>query len=590
MTFDARAVLRFLPHLRGSSIRDARADVVAALEVSALAIPHGMAFSHLAGVPAEMGLLAGALPALVAALFGSSPQLVSGPTNTSALVLGVAVVAPAVAAGRGLPLDEVLTTALLAGALLCGFGLAGLGRAQRFLSDSVLAGFTAGAGLLIAIGQLPAVSGVALPRVAAPSPFLPSVWADVARAARALQLADPRALLLAALVPLVVYVLRRIDPRLPSALIGLAVAAALSHALDWHAGAAPIALVGEVPARWTALAWPPLADPAPLAAPAFAIALLGAVQSMTATRALAGGGRSDPDRELFAQGVANLAAASVGSLPVNGSLSRSALLRAAGGRTRLAAAASGILMLVALPLAAPLLGLVPAPALAGLVVLSGLDLIDRGALRRAAATRGDSLVLASTLACTLWLDLVQAVFVGVFLSLALLVLRSGRLQMVEIVFAGESRFREIPLDERTGTTPVVLLHLEGDLSFAVAPELGERLEEIAAHGPRVVVLRLKRARHLDATALEALRHSAALLRSGGAEVILCGLTDRIAELLAGTELGKELGPDGLLRAGPRLFEGFERALARSRERLGRRPDREVFRFESDPPGPWTYEI
>jgi SulP family sulfate permease len=537
-----------------------------------------------------MGLLAGALPVLVAALFGSSPHLVSGPTNTSALVLGVAVVAPSVAAGRGVPFDAVLTTALLAGALLCGFGLAGFGRAQRFLSDSVLAGFVTGAGLLIAIGQLPAVSGIELARPAAPSPFLPSVWSDLARAALALRVADPRSLFLAALVPLVVFVLRRIDPRLPSALIGLAVAAALAHALGWHAGAQPVALVGEVPAGWTTLAWPALAAPAPLAAPAFAIALLGAIQSMTATRALAGGRRHDPDRELFAQGAANVAAAAVGSLPISGSLSRSALLRAAGGRTRLAAASSGALMLLVLPLLAPYLGRVPAPALAGLVVLSGLDLIDAEALRRAAATRGDALVLASTFVSTLWLDLVQAVFVGVFLSLALLVLRSGRLQMVEIVFAGESRFREIPLDERTGTTPAVLLHLEGDLSFAVAAELGERLEEIAAHRPRVVVLRLKRARHLDATTLEALRHAAVELRRGGAEVILCGLTDRIAELLARTELGRELGADGLLRAGPRLFEGFERALARARELLSRRPDREIFRCESEQPTAWTYEI
>ncbi len=590
MTLDLRPALRFLPHLRGASLADARADLVAALDVTALAIPHGMAFAHLAGVPPEMGLLAGALPALVAALFGSSPQLVSGPTNTSALVLGVAVVAPAVAAGRGVPLDQVLTTALLAGALLCGFGLVGLGRASRFLSDSVLAGFITGAAILIALGQLPDVFGVAVARAAAPSPFLPSIWSELARAAASLGLADPRALFLAALVPLVIYVFRRIDARVPSALIALGAAAALAHALGWTEGAAPVALVGSVPARWTTLAWPPLADPAPLAAPAFAIALLGAIQSMTATRALAGGRRSDPDRELFAQGVANLAAAGVGALPINGSLSRSALLRAAGGRTRLAPAASGLLMLLALPLLAPYLGRVPAPALAGLVVLSGLDLIDVGGLRRAAATRGDALVLASTLLSTLWLDLVQAVYVGVFLSLALLVLRSGRLQLVEIVFAGEARFREIALDERTGTTPAVLLHLEGDLSFAVAAELGERLEEIAAHHPRVVVLRLKRARHLDATTLEALRQAVVELQRVGAEVILCGLTDRIAELLARTELGRELGPDGLLRAGPRLFEGFERALARSRELLARRPDREIFRCESEQPSAWTYEI
>jgi SulP family sulfate permease len=194
----------------------------------------------------------------------------------------------------------------------------------------------------------------------------------------------------------------------------------------------------------------------------------------------------------------------------------------------------------------------------------------------------------ATLGATLWLDLVQAVYVGVFLSLALLVRRGGRLQLVEIVFAGANRFREIPTDERTGSTPAVLLHLEGDLNFAVAPELAERLDEIAARAPRVVVLRLKRARHLDATVLEVLRNAFARMRERGSEVILCGLTDPIALVLERTELGRELGADGLLRAGPRLFEGFERALARARELLRPRPDREIFRGED--PIAWNWEI
>jgi SulP family sulfate permease len=586
----AGRVARFLPNLGEASRATLRGDLVAALDTAALALPQGLAFALLAGVPPEMGLLACALPAVVASLFGSSPYLVTGPTNTNALVIGVAVVGPALAAGRPVPVDAVVTTALLAGALLCAFGLAGLGRASRFLSDSVLAGFVTGAGILIAVRQLPLAAGVGTEGAVQPvSALVPEVWPALLDAARALAAADPRALFLAALVPAAVHLLRRIDARVPAALLALIAAAGAAHALGWDAGPRALVSTGAIPAGWPGLAWPGLVDPGPLAAPALAIALLTTVQSIAAARTLGPPGfRLDPDRELFGQGLANTTAALVGALPTSGSLSRSALVRAAGGRTRLAAAASGVIMLLGLPLVAPFVARVPAAALAGLVILSGLDLVDSRTLRRAAITRGDALVLGATLVATLCLDLVQAVYVGVFLSLALLVRRSGRLQLVEIVFAGANRFREIPTDERTGSTPVVLLHLEGDLNFAVAPELAERFDEIAARAPRIVVLRLKRARHLDATVLEVLRSSFGRLRRRGSEVILCGLTDPIAETLERTELGRALGPEGLLRAGPRLFEGFERALARARELLRPRSDEEIFRSED--PTAWTWEI
>jgi SulP family sulfate permease len=198
------------------------------------------------------------------------------------------------------------------------------------------------------------------------------------------------------------------------------------------------------------------------------------------------------------------------------------------------------------------------------------------------------LVLAATLGATLWIDLVQAVYVGLFLSLALLVRRSGRLQVVEIVSSGPDRFRELAIDEKTGTTPAVMLHLEGDLNFAVAPELADLLGEIGARRPRVLILRLKRARHLDATVLEVLRWRFGELCARGTRVLLCGLTDPVAELLERTELAEVLGSDGLLRAGARLFEGFERAVQRTRAELRPLSDDEIFRTDVRPP--WSYEI
>jgi SulP family sulfate permease len=311
---------------------------------------------------------------------------------------------------------------------------------------------------------------------------------------------------------------------------------------------------------------------------------------MASARALepAHGPALDADRELFSQGVANLSSALVGAQCTSGSLTRSLTSRLAGARTRLASVTAGAVVMLCLPALAPALERVPLAALAGLIVLTGFASISPTQIRRAASTPGDAAVLVVTLAVTLWLDLVPAVYAGLLLSLALLVRRAGRLQMVELAHGGQRRLREVPVDARTGTTPAVILHLEGDLNFAVAPELSDQLKEISARGPEVVILRLKRARHLDATVLEVLRRLAVDLASRDAQLVLCGLTAPLQALFARTELGEVLGPDALLPTGGRLFEGLERALDLARERLRPRPDAEIFRSESDED--WQYEI
>jgi SulP family sulfate permease len=578
-----------LPNFAGTTRATLTPDIAAGFAVAAIAVPQGMAYALVAGVPIEMGLWAAALPAAIAAMFGSSPYLVTGPTQPVALVLGLSVVGPAVLAGDPVPVAAVLQIGLLAGVALAAFALMGLGRASRFLSDSVLTGIVVGVGVLIVVGQIPQIAA-APDRAGEAHAYMPQVGPMLVDAWRALGALDPRSALLAACVPLLVVALRRFDSRIPGALIALALAAGLVQGLGWNTGPGALATLAGASVAWPGLGLPPLPNPGEVGPAALAIALLVTVQSTAAARALARPGDDpvDSDRELFGQGTANIAAGLLGAIPASASFSRSALARSAGARTRLAAAVSGVLIFALLPVIGRALVYLPLAGLAGLVILAGVDLIDRTALRRAAATRGDAAVLAVTLAATLWLDVVNAIYAGLFLSLLLLVRRGGRLQMVEIVRAGEHRLREIPLDATTGTTPAVVLHLEGDLNFAVAPELAERLRAIGARGMRVLILRLKRARHLDATVLEALRRVSADLQQVGATVILCGLTDEIAELLRGSELEEVLGTEGLLRTGPRLMEGYERALERARDLLKPLSDSQIFRREK--PAAWSYEI
>jgi SulP family sulfate permease len=494
-----------------------------------------------------------------------------------------------VAAGGEVPVAAVLEAGLLAGIFLIAFGLLDLGRASRFVSDSVISGFATGAGILIALRQVPLALGVSAPAVEVSS-LAPGSWALVRSVAEAFPEADPRALGLALAVPLLVLLLRRLDRRIPGPLIALALATAGAWLAGWAGGPEGVALVGPVSASLPSFSPPPVSDPAGMAAPALAIALLATVQSIAAARSLPmpSGQRFDPNRELIGQGVAGVVAAAAGALPPCGSLTRSALARSAGGRSRLAPMASGLLVAFALPFIAGLVSWVPLAALAGLVVLTGLDLVNPAALRRAALTRGDAVVLVGTLAATLWVDLVQAVYVGVLLALGLLLRRAGNLRVSELLVAGASRFREIPVDEQTGSSAVAVLNLEGHLSFAVAADLRDHLSRIGSRGVGVIVVRMKRTPSLDATVLEALRRSVRELGGRGVRVILCGLTEERVELIRRTGLGQELGEAGLVPTGPRLVEGLERALERARSLVPAQAGPDIFRTDADQG--WVYEI
>ncbi len=592
-----RRLRRFLPDLSGVSSRGLGSDAIAGLTVAAVGIPQGMAYAMVAGLPLEMGLLAAGLPALVAAFFGSSPYLITGPTNPTALVISAAVVAPALAAGGGAPTHQVLAIGLIAGFILMGFAVFGLGSASRFLADSVVRGLSVAVGLLVVLGQLAAATG--LPRSGGDGwPLVPQVWPILVDALRMLFSLDVRTFVLLAGVPLFVAGFRVLDARLPGGILALAGAALLATVLGWDEGPAALSTLEAAGSVWPILQFPILGDPS-LGAPALAIALLVTAQSLgasrstgvSATRGLAGSSRHrriDFDRELFGQGAANVTAAFIGAMPSSGSFTRSSLARRSGAQSRATAAISGLVVLLLLPVLGDLLSRVPLAALAGLVLLTGIDLVNPAGIRRACTTRGDTGVFLVTVGAALWLGIVEAIYAGLFLSLALLVRRSGRLQMVEIVRAGRDRVREIPIDERTGTSPAVVLHLEGDLNFAVAGELADQLRTIAERRPRVLILRLKRARHLDATVLEGLRRVFEDCTDAGTTPILCGLQPETADLLAQTEVGRLLGREGLLETGPRLFEGLERAYARAREMLAPRGDSEIFRDEQ--PDAWSYEI
>ncbi len=416
------AALPFVESLRGYNVQMLRADLLAALTVAVVALPQSMAYAVIAGVHPKYGLYAAIVPVIVAALWGASRYLIAGPTNAISMLL-FATMAETVVNGvplSGLPEETrmayVFGVAILAGLLQVVMGLARLGELVHFISHSVMVGFTAGAAVLIAVGQLKNLLGVSIGN--APT-FLELVLSTL----RHLPQTNPWALGTGLFAMAVALGIARVRRRLPAAFLAVVASGVAVWALDL--GAHGVKVVGAIPAGLPPFSLPPAPDAQvmrDLFMPALAIALLGVVEALSIAKTLAGarGEQVDGSREFVAQGLANISAGLFSGIPGSGSFTRSAVNFVAGARTRFAGALSGVITLVAVLLLAPLAAYIPIAALAGILMIIAWGMIDRhGIVLALRATRADRMVLLATFAATLLLDLEKAVFVGVLLSLVL---------------------------------------------------------------------------------------------------------------------------------------------------------------------------
>jgi len=567
--------------------------------VALMGLPVAMAYALIAGLPPRHGLYAAIVPPIVAGLFGSSPQLITGPTNATSL-LTFSLIESYIAAAKtpeqfnALVLPAVYTLAAISGLILLTAGLLRLGAIIRYVSQAVLTGFLAAAGTLIIIGQLHNLIGVEQRLTDLPFPA-PGALARLVGTAVEAGNANYRAVGISIACLALMWLIRRVDRRLPAALITLIAAGLAVALLGWTDGQVKlIKHIGRIPASL-----PPLSKPAlsPAAwsqhlSGAAALALLGVVESLAVAKGLAArtGRNIDTNRELIGQGLARIAAGFTSGLVPSGSPTRSAINLMAGARTKVAQITSGVFTAVIVLLMAKPASYIPISALSAVVVYSASGLIDLKQIRRlAAGTRSDAVVLAATFIAAMVLRLDQAIYAGAVLSLVLALRSTSQLVVSEMVRGPEGHFHEWPFDEKTGTSGIVLLQLEGSLYFGAADELEACLRQVAQKQPRVVILRLKRAHHIDATVAERLRSLAAELSHRGITLLLCGLRPEVLDMLQRTGLAEALGEENLFLSDRDIFGSVRRALARARELAADVHDRPLIREEPEP-SPLLFEI
>ncbi|GAA3289768.1 SulP family inorganic anion transporter [Dactylosporangium vinaceum] len=524
--------------------RSPRADLVAGLTVAVVALPLALAFGVTSGLGAQAGLITAVVAGALAAVFGGSNLQVSGPTGAMTVVL-VPVVQQFGAGG-------VLLAGLMAGVVLLGMALARLGRFVRYLPTPVIEGFTAGIAVVIALQQVPAALGVADAHGA-------KVWAVAGDAlARFVKHPHPAAVAVAAGVAAVMLLGARWRPGLPFSLLAVAAATGLAQF-------APIELtrIGALPAGLPApsLAFLDLGAVWTLLPSALAVAALAALESLlsaTVADGMSVGERHDPDRELFGQGLANLAAPLFGGIPATAAIARTAVNVRAGARSKLAALTHAVALAAIVLAAAPLVSRIPLAALAGVLLATTVRMVEASALiALARSTRGDALVLALTFTVTVVFDLVTAVAVGIGVAVVLAlraVARSVRLEQVPLEPGDHSAEEHQLLAEH-----IVAYRLDGPLFFAAAHHFLIELSEVA--DVRVVILRMSRVSTIDATGAHVLGDAITRLQRRGIAVLLSGIAPGHDQVLATLGVAEQLRRDNL------IFPDTPSAIAYARTRL-----------------------
>ncbi|GAA2488653.1 MULTISPECIES: SulP family inorganic anion transporter [Actinomycetes] len=508
--------------------RDPRRDLLAGLTVAIVALPLALGFGVSSGLGAEAGLATAVIAGAVAAVFGGSNLQVSGPTGAMTVVL-VPIV------GQYGP-TGVLTVGLLAGVLLMVLAALRAGKYMQYVPAPVVEGFTLGIACVIGLQQVPNALGVPTPKG---DKVLVVTWRAFEEFAKA---PNWTAVGLALAVAAVMLLGARWRPTIPFsilAVIAATVVAQLAH-LD---AAKPI---GDLPSGLPApsLAFLHLGDLGSLAAPAVAVAALAALESLLSASVADGmtvGQKHDPDRELFGQGLANIAAPLFGGVPATGAIARTAVNVRTGAGSRTAAFTHAVVLAVIVFAASPLVAKIPLAALAGVLLATAVRMVEVGSLKAMArATRSDAVILVLTAVGTLALDLVYAVIIGLAVAGALAlraVARQARLDRVPLDRGDHSAEEHALLAEH-----IVAYRLDGPLFFAGAHRFLLELTEVA--DVRVVILRMSRVSTIDATGALVLKDAVEKLRRRGIVVLASGIRPgqlRVLDSVGALEL---LRPDG----------------------------------------------
>lgn len=539
-----------------------KADLVAGITVSLVAIPQSLAYAQLAGVPAYYGLYAALIPTVIGALFGSSSQLSTGPVAMTSL-LTAASIAPLAAHGSELFYSYAILLAMVSGLFQIAFGVLRVGVLLNFLSNPVLMGFINAAAIIIGLSQLPTLLGI-------PAAQSQHFLVDITRVIMHIDTAHEISLGfgLTAFVLLVCF--KRFAPKLPGVLITVALLTWISYEVDYAGLGGRV--VGTVPQGLPTLSLPPLDWHATVALlPAsFVIALISFMEAMSSCKVIAIKTRQpwDENKELIGQGLAKVAAAFSQSMPVSGSFSRSALNIASDARTPLSSIISAIFVLLTLLFFTSLLYHLPKPVLAAIIMMAVMNLINFQSIRNAwLASRDDGIAAIVTFVATLAFapNIQNGILTGIMLSLSLLLYRMMRPRVAVLGLHSDTTLRDAvlhnlpPLHPRLGA-----IRFDGALRFVNVSYFEDALLRLERENPEIACILIQSSgiNEIDASGIEMLRNLLDRFNSSGIKLSFSGVKKQVSDVMDRTGLTDKIGKENVFATDKDAIDELRRRLDR----------------------------
>jgi SulP family sulfate permease len=554
---------RWWPRVTRQTLRE---DLLAGLTGAVVVLPQGVAFATIAGMPPEYGLYAGIVPAIIAALFGSSWHLVSGPTTAASIVVFSSLSAFAEPGS----IDYVrlaLTLTFMVGVLELTMGLARLGTLVNFISHSVVIGFTAGAAVLIASSQIKNFFGLAMPRGLHFHEVLIRLFEQAGDI-------NPYVTFVAIFTLTTGLFFKRFLPRIPYMIAAMVLGSVAAAVFNVWLGqeTTGIRTVGALPAGL-----PPLSAPdfsldtiKELAPAALATTLFALTEAVSIARSLASraGQHIDGNQEFIGQGLSNMAGSFFSGYVATGSFNRSGLNYQAGAKTPMAAVFAGVLLAAVIVLVAPLAAYLPNAAMAAILFVVAWGLIDFHHIHKILQTsRQETAVLAVTFFATLFLELEFAILAGVLLSLVLYISRTSRPQLISRVPNPHSPRREFITDGSLPECPQVkLARLDGSIFFGAVNHVSESLRHLSAASPdqKHLIISATGINFIDVAGAEFLAQEGKRRRESGGGLYLIRTKPAVLATLERGGYLEEIGTD-------HVFAGKTEAIARVLAKLDAAP-------------------
>ena len=567
MTFQRR-LHRIFPFLRwGRNLTKdtVKSDLIAGLTGAAIVLPQGVAFAAIAGMPPEYGLYTSMVPAIIAALFGSSWHLVSGPTTAASIVMFSSLSTIALP-GSAEYISLAITLAFMVGIIQLAMGFVRLGALVNFISHSVIVGFTAGAACLIAAKQAKTFLGIDIPESDHFYQTVNYLWDNWTSF-------HPLVMLVALTTLIVGMIAHKINPRFPGMILALLVGSVTAVLFNTFLSneMTGIQMVGALPQQLPPLSSPRfsfdvLRDLAPLAIAMTLFALTEAV-SIARSISIKSGQPIEGNQEFIGQGLSNIFGSFFSAYVATGSFNRSGANYDAGARSPLAAASAGVLLIGLVLLVAPLTSYLPKAAVAGLLFLVAWRLINFSQIGKILrADKNEALVLCVTFFSTLFLELEFAILLGVVLSLMFFLRKTSKPKLeprapdpenFKRKFKGGNSFLECP--------QMKILQLDDSLYFGSVSHVGELFRRYREHYPeqKHLFLLTQGVNQVDVAGAELLVNEANARKDIGGDLYIYQLKESAKKVINRGGYINELNPAN-------IFDSKDEAITSIYARLDKR--------------------